>query len=384
MLINYKVCGYKVFNEEVGISFKGNKKIKNKDYVFSTQNDDILKSIMIYGANNTGKSTLIESLRLLRKIIMTGKITSDLISRLSFNLFNKTKKIDYEIEFLNNNNRYKYNLSFNKDYQILKEVLYVDNKLVFDRDVKNNDKELDNAITLFSNYKNMLVVTALPGEYKKHTDGINDFFSKLVILNKYFDFEEVINDTIELDEKDFKKFNNILKSADISIKNININDHFDGELKKLRMISRYYMNNCDATMPSYLSDSSGTKVFMYYILKIMKLMKTGGVIVIDEIDRSLHTLLTKDIVSIFNNSNNKNMQLIATSHDLLLLDSLYLFRKDQLWFTCKDEKQVYIYSLDKFKSNIDNQIRNNTMESYLKGMFGSLPHPDIDSSLYDK
>ena len=150
------------------------------------------------------------------------------------------------------------------------------------------------------------------------------------------------------------------------------------------MFSEYYMNNCKASIPSYLSDSDGTRVFMYYILKIMKLMKSGGIIVIDEIDRSLHTLLTKNIVSIFNNSDNKNMQLIATSHDLLLLDCLYLFRKDQVWFTYKDDKKVYVYSLDKFKSNVDNQIRNNTMESYLKGMFGSLPHPNIDNDLFDE
>lgn len=384
MLISYKVCGYKVFNEEVEISFKGNKKIKNKNYVFNINNNEVLKSVIIYGANNTGKSTLIESLRLLKKIIKSGKITNEFISFLDFNFFSKSNCIDFEIEFIECDIRYKYQLSFNKELEITNEVLFIEDKVLFDKNKVNDNKELNNAISLFKSYKNMLIVTALPGIYKKHTDNFNSFFDKLIVLNKYFDFNEVINDTLDLNKKEFNKFNKILKSADISINNIVINNNLNDELKELRMFSEYYMNNYKASIPSYLSDSDGTRVFMYYILKIMKLMKSGGVIVIDEIDRSLHTLLTKNIVSIFNNSDNKNMQLIATSHDLLLLDCLYLFRKDQVWFTYKDDKKVYVYSLDKFKSNVDNQIRNNTMESYLKGMFGSLPHPNIDNDLFDE
>lgn len=384
MIIKYKVCGYKVFNEEVEVNFNGNKKIKNKSYIFNIDNNEILKSIILYGANNTGKSALIESLNLLKKIIKSGKITDNLVSFLDFNFFSKNKSIDYEIEFIESDIKYKYQLSFNDQYEITNEVLFIDNKIIFDRSKTNREQELENVIKLFKSYKNMLIVTVLPSIYKEHTDNFNSFFDKLIILDKYFDFNEVINDTLELNSKELDKFNKILKSADISINNIVMKNIVNDELKELRMFSEYYMNKCKASLPSFLSDSDGTKVFMYYILKIMKLMKNGGIIVIDEIDRSLHALLTKNIISIFNNDNNKNMQLIATSHDLLLLDCLYLFRKDQVWFTYKDDKKVYVYSLDKFKSNVDNQIRNNTMESYLKGMFGSLPHPNIDNDLYDE
>lgn len=67
MLISYKVKGFKVFNKEVTLSFKGNKKIKNKESVIEFNNYDILKSAIIYGPNNTGKSAIIESLDYLKK-----------------------------------------------------------------------------------------------------------------------------------------------------------------------------------------------------------------------------------------------------------------------------------------------------------------------------
>lgn len=384
MLVNFKVTGFKVFNKEVSLSFRANKKIKNKDYVFTFNDEEILKSAIIYGPNNTGKSALIESLDSLKKIIKNGKITDNFLYTFDFNFFNETKKITYEIEFVEDEVQFKYLLSFAQKGIILDEILYVNNEKLFDRNELNEDKELQDAINLISTYDNMLIIATLPLKHKQYTDSISKFFENMLILRKYFDFNEVINDLSNLNKKEFNKFNNIMKSADVSIDNLQINSKMDESTKELKLFSDYIMNNIRISMPSFISDSDGTRVFMYYMVKIQQCMKQGGLIVIDEIDRSLHTLLTKNIISIFNDERNVRAQLLTTSHDLLLLDCLYLFRKDQVWFTYKDDKEVYLYSLDNFKSNIDLQIRNKTMESYLKGLFGALPHPNIEEYIFDE
>ena len=144
------------------------------------------------------------------------------------------------------------------------------------------------------------------------------------------------------------------------------------------------MNNKSESAPSYVVDSSGTRVFMYYILQIIKCKRNGGILVVDEIDSHLHTLLTKTLISLFNDECNMNMQLLTTSHDLLLLDTKYLFRKDQIYFTYKDKNEVLLYSLNSFKDNKDKGIRNNALKSYLKGYFGALPNPDLYNIFYEE
>lgn len=381
MLISFAVNGYKTFNSKAEISFKANNKIKNTDYVFKGHN--ILKSAIIYGPNNTGKSTFVEALTMLKKIIKLGVIGENFINyEYDYNFFLDKKNIIYQIEFVENNRLYNYLLEFALNNGIIQEVLKVDNKLIFDRSSDNNEESIKNLISIFKDYKEKLVVSMLSDEYKKYTDDINSFFDRLCILDRNFNFEEIGEDLSSLNKDELKLFNELIKSGDISIDNVEYIEELNVQKKSFKVVSYYKMNNKVEVMPSIISDSDGTKTFMRYILKIIKMKSTGGILVVDEIDRSLHTLLTKAIISLFNSEDNNNIQLLATSHDLLLLDSIFLFRKDQIWFTYKDDKNVYFYSLNDFKAN-ESSVRNKTMESYLKGMFGALPHPNIEEIFYD-
>jgi AAA15 family ATPase/GTPase len=211
--------------------------------------------------------------------------------------------------------------------------------------MESDDDDINSVINLFNSYKDKLIISTLPQKYIDYTEHVKNFFEKMVIIGRdSIDFNEIVNDVSKLNDEEREKFSKILQSADISIKDIKLYDQIDDSSKQLRLFSEYMMNNKPASMPSIITDSDGTKTFMLYMLKIIEIMRKGGLLVIDEIDNSLHTLLTKNIISIFNDENNKNMQLLATSHDLLLLDCLYLFRKDQVWFTYKDDAKVYLYS----------------------------------------
>lgn len=393
MLIKYKVSGYKVFFDEIDFTMKANKKIKNKDNVFTLENgEEILKSSVIYGPNNTGKSCFIESFKLLKEIISKEMIVfNDLNKHIDYNYFleDSNKRIKYEIEFLSNSEIFKYYLEFKYD-EIISEVLFVNNKEIFDRNKeKQKDETMTKVVKWMKEYKNKLIVGTLPSDFIYYSNAFKSFFDKMIIPDNdelsYFRMNKVFDFMSSNDKNIIAKFNKMIKAADISIEKIELENELDVDekVKELKLISTYKLKDIKKSMPSALSDSSGSKRFMAYVAYILESLEKGGVLIVDEIDNSLHTLLTKNILSVINNKNNKKLQLICTTHDLLLLDTNYLFRKDQIWFTYKDSVDLYFYCLNDFKCNKDDGIRSNTMINYLKGMFGALPHPNIEEVLYE-
>ena len=100
---------------------------------------------------------------------------------------------------------------------------------------------------------------------------------------------------------------------------------------------------------------------------------------IDELDKSLHSFLVQYVVDLFHNSSiNKNhAQLVFSTHDINLL-SLDTFRRDQVYFVEKNAKnaQTSIYSLDEFSV----RKSENVERGYLLGRYGAVPflHPEVD------
>jgi AAA15 family ATPase/GTPase len=117
-------------------------------------------------------------------------------------------------------------------------------------------------------------------------------------------------------------------------------------------------------------ESDGTQRIMDFIPAIMDLFRGGNVIVIDEIDRSLHPNLTYDLIDLFlTRSRGVKSQLIVTTHESSLL-SQRLVRKDEIWFVVKNDAGASsLYSLDEFKVRFDKEIR----KDYLLGRFKAVP-----------
>ena len=105
-------------------------------------------------------------------------------------------------------------------------------------------------------------------------------------------------------------------------------------------------------------------------------------LVVDELDTSWHTLLTRNIFALFNSVSNKRAQIIASCHDLLLLDDKHMFRRDQIWFTYKDKQGTYFYSLADFKVD-SSEKQGMVMANYLKGKYGALPYRSLNLEFTD-
>ena len=101
-------------------------------------------------------------------------------------------------------------------------------------------------------------------------------------------------------------------------------------------------------------------------------LESGAVLVVDEVESSMHPLLTRHLIEMVQDANNNtnHAQLIFTTHDTGLLD-LTLLRRDQIWFAEKDEKtmQTDIYALTEFSP----RKGENISKGYLQGRYGAIP-----------
>ena len=119
-------------------------------------------------------------------------------------------------------------------------------------------------------------------------------------------------------------------------------------------------------------ESAGTQRFFARIGGWLQALEAGALLVVDEIEDSLHPLLTKRLIEMVQDSalNTNGAQLLFTTHDAMLLD-LNFFRRDQIWFAEKDDKAcaTQVYSLASFSPRKGENIR----KGYLQGRFGAIP-----------
>lgn len=116
-------------------------------------------------------------------------------------------------------------------------------------------------------------------------------------------------------------------------------------------------------------ESDGTIRMLEFIPAFRDITTKNKVYVIDELERSIHPLLAKELVRKFSQDDNTNGQLIFTTHESNLLDQS-IFRQDEIWFVEKDfDGSTDLYSLSDFKEHKTIDIR----KGYLNGRYGSIP-----------
>ena len=124
--------------------------------------------------------------------------------------------------------------------------------------------------------------------------------------------------------------------------------------------------------PMEKMESRGTQKIFHLIGIILKTLKDGGSLIIDEIDTQLHPHLTRLLFDMFNDTslNLKNAQLIAITHEHSLLNHPTI-RKDQVWFVQKNENmESELYSLADFS---DERNVHSFGKRYLAGQYGAIP-----------
>ena len=197
-----------------------------------------------------------------------------------------------------------------------------------------------------------------------------------------------------------KKVVEFIKNADLYMDNfeyvdmdqIKIDDRTENEkpdedvlnmreklMEQIRLVSTYK----GVKVPSLIFDSTGTKKIAALASYIIEGLENGRILIVDELDSSIHFKITRAIVAMFNNELNTNAQMIFTVHDINLMDCKRMFRKEQIWFVHKDQDGVYVYSLADFTAQQGVRDTTDIMEKYRKGALGALPDPELINSLLD-
>ena len=410
MIIELSVKNCYAFEDTIIFSMKAD--MRNKKFganVHKENNFNILKTAGIYGPNNSGKTCLIKCIREIKEVLLNRK--SDLMP----NIFTNNNVCELGVIFMASGRKFSYKFKYDA---VKEEYIYESFSEVF-KDKYGNEKEknwlekdtvkeifisvdqdLQAMIPMISN-NNLLYYLIDTNKFEKLSEIKN-------ILIGFADKIDVINmnnipmeHTIELMKNKNKlqqKIVEFIKNADLYMDNFEYVDMdkiklesveyekkpeekvlevLDNIMDQIRLVSTYK----GISVPSVLFDSTGTKKIAAIAGYVIEALEQGRILVVDELDSSIHFKLTRAIVTMFNNELNENAQLIFTVHDINLMDCKRLFRKEQIWFVHKDEAGVYVYSLADFTALQGVRDTSDIIEKYRKGTLGALPDPELINSL---
>lgn len=411
MILEIRAENFLAFSNEIVFSLESDMRNKRlSSNVHRKEKFNILKTAGIYGQNNVGKTCLIKAIKAIKSVMLNESI------KLQSNYFTTLPVCSLGITFLYEGKKYSYDFKYNvikKEYvyENFSEIKKDDSgnetkKNYLLRDKENNkyyynNNEIRKMLPLISQ-NNILIYlfdTESFNELKVIKEIFIGFASKIDIVSMT---NIPIRRTIELlKNKDMlqEKVVNFIKNADLDLEDFLYNDnsniqvdvdhHTDNQpdesvlnlpdriVDQIRLTSVYK----GIRVPSLLFDSTGTKKIVALASYIVEALEYGRILVIDELDSSIHFKLTRAIVAMFNNELNTNAQMIFTVHDINLMDCKKLFRKEQVWFLNKDNKGVYLYSLSDFTAQDGVRDTTDIIEKYRKGLLGALPEPTLINTL---
>ena len=410
MIIEISAKNCYAFEDTIIFSMKAD--MRNKKFganVHKENNFNILKTAGIYGPNNSGKTCLIKCIRAIKEVLLNRK--SDLMP----NIFTNNNVCELGVIFIASGRKFSYKFKYDA---VKEEYIYESFSEVF-KDKYGNEKEenwlekdtvkeiftsvdqdLQAMIPMISN-NNLLYYLIDTNKFEKLSEIKNiliGFAEKIDVINMN---NIPMEHTIELMKNKNKlqqKIVEFIKNADLYMDNFEYVDMdkiklesveyekkpeekvlevLDNIMDQIRLVSTYK----GISVPSVLFDSTGTKKIAAIAGYVIEALEQGRILVVDELDSSIHFKLTRAIVAMFNNELNENVQLIFTVHDINLMDCKRLFRKEQIWFVHKDEAGVYVYSLADFTAAKGVRDTSDIIEKYRKGTLGALPDPELINSL---
>lgn len=384
MLLQFSVTNHRSIKNTAVISMKAAADKTMKEVLISPDGKKELVPVMaIYGANAAGKSNVIHALLMMREMIC-GSLAKPLKgTELPYEPFAFTdyckKPTELDIIYYHNGIKYSYGFSFDRE-KIISEYLYHwpngREALIFSREKTRYEfrESIQEQLTLAGRTsENRLYLTSSSEWNCAQTEKAYMWFRNN--LNGLI--ESGISDatTIEAIRKGGEEKQRILKEmllADLGICNVEVT----GTKEKPVISTVHQLTDDNGKQKKFTlllgQESVGTQRFFSRIGMWIEAMNSGSVLVVDEIEASMHPLLTRHLIEMIQDQaiNKNHAQLIFTTHDTGLLD-LKLLRRDQIWFAEKDKKnmQTDIYALTEFSPRKDENIAR----GYLQGRYGAIP-----------
>lgn len=427
MLLQFKVKNYKSFLEEAKFSMEAAPKQHGLDYSLSTfkikkKDIKVLTSSVIYGPNASGKTNIIGAMDTFRSIVLRGNIrnteekgspnpASESLELIPNNTLETPQAVEFSIIFREDNLLICYEivldlgvfLDGSYERKILEEKLTVNESVVFQRKedvVVKNLNVITKYITDIKAVNSVDIVrianNSLNQEELFLMNGFKLLYSqKLVkIISDWFTSKFMVicrADSLQL----IKRFADPQKPTVYIEKTINqaaslfgINSNAVGYVTgdddkgaKLCSIFNDEKNKRIATMAAELFESYGTIRFINIFPLVIRAIVTGGILIVDEFDASIHPMALMNIINIFHNDdiNIHHAQLIFNTHNPIFLNS-NIFRRDEIKFVERDDDShlSVLYALSDFGTTGDKGVRKHDdyMKHYFVSEYGAIK--DID------
>lgn len=415
MIVQFSVENFMSIKEKVIFSMLASSDKEIPENLILGKKENYLKSAVMYGANASGKSNLIKAMN---AVVIMMRNSNNMQPGLKLPIvpfkFDKEyvkKPSSFELIMIINNIKYVYGFVADEN-RIYEEYLYYypngKETELFERTQVNkyhytsNENVLKDIVS--KNMENkFLLATATTWNYEK-TKPVYEFITNGIEI--LFDYNTIKPLSFSLYKNDnngeLKEFSlNILNEAEMNISgynvtNVEITDEqlsaiplelrgfFNKKTRSFHITTRHNITTEDGKEDidlDFEEESLGTQNMFILNPILLYVLKKGKVLIIDELDRSLHPFLVEYIVKIFNSEKyNKNgAQLIFNTHDTNLLN-LSLFRRDQIWFTEKDYKKgaTDLYPLDDFPV----RKTENVEKGYLNGRYGAIPFIALGEQLW--
>lgn len=390
---------------------------QNKFQPTQDESFSLLRSVVLYGANASGKSTFIQALQFVKNQVINSQKESQAGETIEVLPFKLTKKSiledsEFELVFIEQGVRYQYGFCCNANRFTEEWLIAYPNGRAqkwFHR-VYDSNNSIDTykfsstflggrqrQITATQTRSNALYLsTAVQFNNAQLMPVFNWFKNKLRVVSSSHLLSDSYTKRMCEDEEEKLKIIQFMNSADLNIADIQLKKEvFSTQLlpkilsEEIKNQVSHELSGKELTTLRYIhqltdeagtiefeenEESDGTRTLFTLAGPWLDVIKNERVLVVDELDSSLHPLLVHYLIKTLHMSKS-HAQLIFTTHDSTLL-SQKLLRRDQVWFTEKDEKNsTKLFPLSDFSPRENEAIE----KGYLVGRYGGIPFlKDLD------
>ncbi|KAF1083027.1 MAG: putative abortive infection protein [Candidatus Rifleibacterium amylolyticum] len=412
MLVQFTFDNFRSIKDQVTFSMVSG--LNNRHSVIKARNYSLLPSAVIYGANASGKSNVVRALDYMKAMVLNVRKvfqSTDTLNHEPFRLSTETMNASSSFEVIFLNNQVKYRYGFEADSTtVYSEWLFADEKgkeaRLFFRDSDTGEFYVNPE--KFKEGKGLKVLSNSLFIWKCDQEGgqvarsILEWFKKVNLLNGMRPSDYLLYTLNQMKKPEFyEEIKRLVTSADFGIDDLKhredrvpvneidnlpvpkeIRDTMLANASPLVKLGArtIHVKYDEAGAPVGFEEfdlagdeSEGTKKYFCLSAPFIDTLRNGKILLVDELDASLHPLLTMALISLFNNPdiNTRNAQLIFVSHDTNLLNQK-LFHKSQIWFTEKDRfGSTHLHSLVDYK-NV--RATDNLEKHYIQGKYGAIPY----------
>ncbi len=412
MLVEFRVQNHRSLSDEQVLTLETSRTRLDDDpcpRTIAGHDQPLLPAAVLYGANASGKSNVLAAFAFMREAVLfshrfwepdTG------VPRSPFAWGEKRHAPSvFETTFVADGRKYEYGFVVS-DYAVEEEWLYMwkDNRkhTLFEREGESfvYGKQLRGPNRFIEEVTRPNALFVSVATQHKHTQLASVFlwFAEMASVNMHGRFlarsskfasarllagrSTQIIQTSQFSDDDFndetgKRIQQLLKAADLGIVDIKLSDDDDrqrGEWKQPRIQLKHKSDDDDSWL-DLEDESKGTQTLFRIAMPLFRALTRGGLLLVDELESSLHPLVGLAIVRMFNSPecNPRNAQIVFTTHDTNLLGTTLgepPLRRDQVWFTEKGiNGTTALYPLTNFKP----RKTENMERGYLQGRYGAIP-----------